>query len=74
AMGWDPKTLILTLSGTADSYSVVALQVQNFQQAILSENGQSAFEQVILKGAKINGTSKYDFNLEISVNKAVLIF
>lgn len=73
-LGWDPDTLLLTLGGIADSYSVVALQVQNFQQAILSENGQPAFEQVILKSSKINSTAKYDFNLEISVNKAVLNF
>lgn len=73
-MGWDPDTLILTLSGVADSYSTVALQVKNFQQAVLSENGQPAFGQVILKGSKINGTAKYDFSLELSVNKTVLNF
>jgi hypothetical protein len=73
-LGWNPDTSVLTLNGVADNYSAVAIQVQNFQQVLLSENGQPAFDQVILKGAKVTGTSKYDFSLDIEVNEAVFNF
>jgi len=74
SLGWDPDTLILTLTGTSGSYAAVSQQVLNFQQALTSDNGQLAFDKVTLKGAKAVSAGSYDFNLEISVNKAVLNF
>lgn len=74
SLDWNPSALILTLSGSAESYSVISQQVLNFQQALLDDNGQPAFTKVILRGAKIVSIGKYDFNLEISVNKGALNF
>ncbi len=74
SLDWDPDTLILTLSGVAESYLVISQQVLNFQQALISDNGQPAFSKVTLKGAKAVSTGRYDFNLEISVNKGILNF
>jgi hypothetical protein len=74
SLTWDPNTLVMALSGTTDSYPIISQQVLNFQQALLSNNGQLAFDKVTLKGAKTASTGKYDFNLELSVNKTALNF
>lgn len=74
SLNWDPDSLILTLSGTAGSYSAVSQQVLNFQQALVDDSGRLAFNKVILKEAKAASATGYDFSMEISVNKDVLNF
>lgn len=73
-LNWDPNTLILSLDGTAGSYTKISQQVLNFQQAVIDNSNQLAFNKVIMKGAKSVSAGNYSFSLEVDVNKAVLNF